>query len=40
MQIDLSVLKSAVKTNNQIRTTYDDLDDREKEQNISYDDKI
>ncbi len=40
MQIDLSVLKSAVKTNNQIRTTYDDLDDREKEQNISYDGKI
>ena len=40
MQIDLSVLKSAVRTNNQIRTTYDDLDDREKEQNISYDDKI
>ena len=40
MQIDLSVLKSAVRTNNQIRTTYGDLDDREKEQNISYDDKI
>lgn len=40
MQIDLSVLKSAVRTNNQIRTTYNDLDDREKEQNISYDGKI
>ncbi len=40
MQIDLSVLKSAVRTNNQIRTTYDDLDDREKEQNISYDGKV
>tara|TARA_B100000965_G_scaffold405705_1_gene440824 strand:+ start:248 stop:1111 length:864 start_codon:yes stop_codon:yes gene_type:complete len=37
---ELKVLKSAVKTNNKIRSKYDDLDEREKEQNVSFDDKI
>ncbi len=40
MQVDLSVLKSAVRVNNVIRATYNALDEREKEQNITYDDKI
>tara|TARA_Y100001970_G_C14165971_1_gene821325 strand:- start:17 stop:880 length:864 start_codon:yes stop_codon:yes gene_type:complete len=38
--VELSILKTAIKTNNRIRGDYDDLDDREKEQNVSFDDKI
>jgi len=38
--IDLSVLKTVVKTNNKIRSQYDKLEGRESEQNISFDDKI
>jgi UDPglucose 6-dehydrogenase len=38
--IDLNVLKAVVKKNNKIRSQYKDLDSREIEQNISYDDKI
>tara|TARA_B100001250_G_scaffold407308_1_gene427848 strand:- start:654 stop:1517 length:864 start_codon:yes stop_codon:yes gene_type:complete len=33
-------LKAIIKKNNKIRSQYDDLDPREKEQNISFDDKI
>lgn len=36
----LKVLKAAVKTNNSIRSKYHDLDEREKQQNVSFDDKI
>ena len=38
--IDLSILQSAIKTNNKIRSKYESLDKRESEQNISFDDKI
>tara|TARA_B100000965_G_scaffold103461_1_gene85187 strand:- start:54 stop:917 length:864 start_codon:yes stop_codon:yes gene_type:complete len=38
--VELSILKTAIKTNNRIRGDYNDLDDREKEQNVSFDDKI
>lgn len=34
---ELTVLKSAIVTNNKIRSSYDDLDSREKEQNVSFD---
>ncbi len=37
---ELSVLSTAVKTNNKIRRKYSKLDRREEEQNISFDDKI
>ena len=37
--VEMSVLKSAIKKNNQIRSTYDNLDSREIEQNISFEDK-
>ena len=37
---DLSILKSAIKTNNKIRSKYINLDERELEQNVSFDDKI
>ena len=33
-------LINILKTNNEIRSNYDDLDEREKEQNVSFDDKI
>lgn len=36
LQVDLDVLKSAIKVNNKIRSAYDSLDEREKQQNISY----
>lgn len=36
----LSTLETVVRTNNKIRSSYKDLDSRESEQNISYDDKI
>ena len=38
--IDLSILQSAIKTNNKIRSKYESLDKRESEQNVSFDDKI
>ena len=40
MGIDLESLSSAVKVNNKIRSEYKDLDSRESEQNVSFDDKI
>tara|TARA_B100000287_G_C20470286_1_gene716938 strand:+ start:22 stop:882 length:861 start_codon:yes stop_codon:yes gene_type:complete len=38
--VEFESLKAIIKKNNQIRSQYDDLDSREKEQNISFDDKI
>ena len=38
--IELDILKSVIRKNNRIRSQYDDLDSREREQNISFDDKI
>ena len=38
--IELSILKKVIKTNNKIRSEYMDLDIRETEQNVSFDDKI
>ena len=38
--VDLNALISIVKTNNKIRSEYDELDHRELEQNVTYDDKI
>ena len=38
--VELSILKKSIKTNNKIRSKYRSLDDREKEQNVSFDDKI
>lgn len=38
--LDLSLLKNVVKKNNQIRSQYKELDARELEQNVSFDDKI
>ena len=38
--VDLNSLISTVKINNQIRSKYEELDSRESEQNISFDDKI
>lgn len=35
--LELSVLKQAVKTNNKIRSQYETLDEREREQNVTYD---
>lgn len=40
MGINLKSLISTVKINNKIRSEYEDLDARESEQNISFDDKI
>ncbi len=40
LNIDLSVLKSVIKKNNRIRSRYKGLDERESEQNVSFDDKI
>ena len=39
-EIDLKLLKSVIKINNKIRSDYSDLDSRESEQNVSFDDKI
>lgn len=39
-KINLSVLRTVIKTNNKIRSQYMDLDIRESEQNITFDDKI
>ncbi len=38
--IELSVLNTAIKTNNSIRKKYAEMDSRESEQNVSFDDKI
>ena len=38
--IDLNTLISTVRINNKIRSEYKELDSRESEQNVSYDDKI
>ena len=38
--INLKSLISTVKINNKIRSDYEDLDARESQQNISFDDKI
>ncbi len=40
LNVDLSILKSAIKKNNKIRSEYTELDHREAEQNVSFDDKI
>ena len=40
LDIDLNSLISTVKINNKIRSEYEELDSRESEQNISFDDKI
>lgn len=37
---ELNLLKKAIKINNKIRSRYNDLDSRETEQNITFDDKI
>ncbi len=38
--VDMTSLKTAIKTNNKIRSNYKTLDSRESEQNVSFDDKI
>ena len=40
LSVDLSVLKTVIKTNNKIRSAYNSLESRESEQNVSFDDKI
>ena len=40
LDIDLNSLISTVKINNKIRSKYEELDSRESEQNVSFDDKI
>lgn len=40
LDIDLNSLISTVKINNKIRSEYEELDSRESEQNVSFDDKI
>lgn len=40
LNIELSVLKTVIKTNNKIRSSYTTIDSREAEQNVSFDDKI
>ena len=40
MNVDLKALISTVKINNKIRSNYEELDSRESEQNVSFDDKI
>lgn len=40
LDIDLNSLVSTVKINNKIRSEYTELDSRESEQNVSFDDKI
>ncbi len=40
LNVNLSILKTAIKTNNKIRSEYAELDHREAEQNVSFDDKI
>jgi len=38
--IDMKALTTTVKINNKIRSKYSDLDSRESEQNVSFDDKL
>ena len=38
--IDMSLLKKTIQTNNLIRSNYSDLVDREKEQNVSFESKL
>ena len=38
--IEMSLLETVIRTNNKIRSKYDCLDDREIEQNVTFDDKI
>ena len=38
--IDMTSLKTIIKTNNKIRSKYETLDARESEQNVTFDDKI
>ena len=38
--IDLNSLISTVKVNNKIRSEYNELDTRESDQNVTFDDKI
>ena len=38
--VDLNLLISTVKINNKLRSEYSELDSRESEQNVSFDDKI
>ena len=40
LETELTILKKVIKTNNKIRSKYKDLDHRESEQNVSFDDKI
>lgn len=40
LNIQLSNLEASIKKNNVIRSEYNELDKRESEQNVSYDDKI
>lgn len=40
LETELNILKKVIKTNNKIRSRYEDLDCRESEQNVSFDDKI
>ena len=40
LNVDLNSLISTVKINNKIRSEYNDIDSRESEQNVSFDDKI
>ena len=40
LDIDMKALITTVKINNKIRSEYSDLDSRESEQNVSFDDKI
>ena len=39
-QIELKILENVIRINNTIRKEYEELDARESEQNVSYDDKI
>ena len=38
--LELQLLKKTIKINNKIRSKYDELDSRETEQNVTFDDKI
>ena len=38
--VDFQSLKAVIKKNNKIRNIYDDIGSREREQNVSFDDKI
>ncbi len=40
LESELNLLKSVIKINNKIRSQYTELDERESEQNVTFDDKI